>query len=158
MAIIEKATKRTAALTAKPGGPDPVDIHVGIRLRLRRTLLDMTQEQVASRVGVTFQQLQKYERGVNRVSASRLYDLARCLSVQVGYFFEDLGDDLSRPTQNIPAPIGVDAPAAAAQPRYERDDMSRNETLQIVRSYWRLPDAEARKHIRGLLAYMERKR
>ena len=79
-----------AALSEKPAGPSPVDVHVGNRIRLRRTLLQMSQEKLGDALGLTFQQVQKYERGANRVSASRLFDLGRVLEVPVSFFFDDL--------------------------------------------------------------------
>ncbi len=72
------------------GIPNPVDVHVGARLRVRRTLLGMNQTKLGEAIGVSFQQMQKYERGTNRISASRLYDLARLLDVPVEYFFDDM--------------------------------------------------------------------
>ncbi len=71
----------------KPGETSPIDIHVGARLRQRRTLLGMSQGKLGDTVGLTFQQIQKYERGANRIGASRLYDLSRVLDVSIAYFF-----------------------------------------------------------------------
>ena len=76
--------------TISADGPDPVDVHVGNRLRQRRTLLGMSQEKLAAAFGVSFQQIQKYERGANRISASRLHLLTQILDVPVTYFFEGL--------------------------------------------------------------------
>src|SRR5579875_1614359 len=73
----------------------PIDAHVGTRIRLRRTLLGMSQEKLGEALGLTFQQVQKYERGVNRVGASRLFDLSRVLDVPISFFFDDLPDSLS---------------------------------------------------------------
>ena len=70
------------------GSANPIDVHVGARIRLRRTLLGLSQEKLGECLGLTFQQVQKYERGANRVGASRLFDLSRVLDVRVGYFFE----------------------------------------------------------------------
>ena len=70
--------------------PNPVDIHVGSRIRLRRTLLGMSQEKLGSAISLTFQQVQKYERGTNRVGSSRLYQLAKVLNVPVSFFFDDM--------------------------------------------------------------------
>lgn len=79
--------------TAAPdGGPNPVDTHVGQRIRDRRKSLGMSQEKLATQLGLTFQQVQKYERGANRVSASKLYEIARALNASVAYFFEHLAD------------------------------------------------------------------
>ncbi|MBT7504712.1 MAG: helix-turn-helix transcriptional regulator, partial [Rhodospirillales bacterium] len=77
-----------------PGTPNPVDIHVGARVRLRRTLLGISQERLGDAVGLTFQQIQKYERGANRIGASRIYELSRILDVPVSFFFEDMPDEL----------------------------------------------------------------
>src|SRR6188768_2616137 len=74
--------------------PNPVDLHVGGRVRMRRTLLGVSQEQLADSLGLTFQQVQKYERGANRVSASKLYESARALQAPVSFFFEGLADPL----------------------------------------------------------------
>lgn len=73
-------------------GPNPVDLHVGARIRMRRKLLAVSQERLAEQLGLTFQQVQKYERGANRVSASKLYEIARALQTSVAYFFEGLAD------------------------------------------------------------------
>ena len=72
--------------------PNPVDLHVGARIRMRRKILGVSQERLAEDLGLTFQQIQKYERGANRVSASKLYEIARSLQSSVGYFFEGLAD------------------------------------------------------------------
>ncbi len=82
------ANSRVRNLAAEEEAPDPVDISVGGRLRQRRTLLGMSQEKLGRAVGLTFQQIQKYERGVNRIGASRLLQLSRALGVPVAYFFE----------------------------------------------------------------------
>lgn len=77
------------------GGPNPIDMHVGGRIRLRRRLIGVSQERLAHDLGLTFQQVQKYERGANRVSASKLYEIAKSLQCDVGYFFEGLSDPAS---------------------------------------------------------------
>jgi transcriptional regulator with XRE-family HTH domain len=75
--------------------PNPVDLYVGGRIRMRRRTLGVSQEKLADDLGLTFQQVQKYERGANRVSASKLYEIARSLSIPVAYFFEGLNDPVS---------------------------------------------------------------
>ena len=75
--------------------PSPIDVHVGSRVRLRRTLLGMSQERLGEALGLTFQQVQKYERGVNRIGASRLFDLSRVLDVPISFFFDDLPSSVS---------------------------------------------------------------
>src|SRR5215212_4959897 len=74
--------------------PSPIDVHVGGRVRLRRTLMGMSQERLGEALGLTFQQVQKYERGVNRIGASRLFDLARVLDVPISFFFDDMPDSV----------------------------------------------------------------
>ena len=78
--------------TSEGRGPNPIDLHVGARIRMRRRLLGVSQERLAEALGLTFQQVQKYERGANRVSASKLYEIARTLQTPVTYFFDGLAD------------------------------------------------------------------
>jgi transcriptional regulator with XRE-family HTH domain len=124
----------------------PVDVHVGARVRMRRKLLGMTQEKLADALGLTFQQVQKYERGTNRISASRLHDLARVLDVSIGYFFEDM-----------PAAVAASSPAAKGRgkakklPSYEPNPMTTRETLEMVRAYYNIEDANARKRVHELI-------
>jgi transcriptional regulator with XRE-family HTH domain len=111
-----------------------VDVHVGARIRLRRMIVGMSQEQLGGAVGVAFQQVQKYERGVNRVSAGRLYDLALALDVPVSFFFEELGSIL---VDGMDGASGQ--PAAGDVP----ESMSR-ETLELLRAYCRIADPQIR--------------
>ncbi len=126
--------------------PNPIDIHVGTRVRLRRNLLGLTLETLAKAVGVTYQQLQKYERGVNRVGASRLFTLGRALEVPVAFFF----DDLPAAAKSAPGrrPKGLaEAPAALI----EADPLSKRETTDLVRAYWGIADTGTRKRFLDLL-------
>jgi transcriptional regulator with XRE-family HTH domain len=120
------------SLSKRGEGPNPIDIHVGTRLRLRRTLLGLSQETLGEAVGITFQQLQKYERGANRISASRLYNLSQVLGVPVSFFFETL--------PQAESPSGAPAPEAE-----EMSDMARRETLELVRAYYRINDPAIRR-------------
>jgi transcriptional regulator with XRE-family HTH domain len=122
----------------KSDKPNPIDVHVGSRVRLRRTLLGMSQEKLGEAIGLTFQQVQKYERGANRVGASRLYDLARVLDVPVSFFFDDLKPETAAPEAS--AGGGHGAPG-------EPDPMMRRETLELVRAYYRIPDAQIRRRL-----------
>ncbi len=124
------------------GIPSPVDVHVGARLRMRRTLLGMSQTTLGEAIGLTFQQVQKYERGMNRISASRLFDLSRVLDVPLEYFFDDM-----------PAPVAASSPATEKRgrvkepPSYELDPMAKRETMELVRAYYKITDPEIRKHL-----------
>ncbi len=123
--------------------PHPVDIHVGMRVRLRRTLLGMSQERLASAVGLTFQQIQKYERGKNRIGSSRLYQFANILEVPVAFFFEDMPGDA---TQGLNA--GGNMPSD--------DVLSKRETLELVRAYYRIPSELARRRVSELIRSLAR--
>lgn len=93
--------------------PSPVDVYVGSRIRLRRTLLGMSQERLGTALGLTFQQVQKYERGANRVGASRLYDLARVLDVPIAFFFDGMPDEAAiAPVASMPAESFAEARGA----------------------------------------------
>ena len=120
--------------------PSPVDVHVGSRVRLRRTLLGMSQEKLGSAIGLTFQQVQKYERGANRIGSSRLYDLSRVLDVPVAFFFEEMPSGAG----DRQAPLSV---ANDQRSEGEPDPMAKRETLELVRAYYRIPDAHLRRRI-----------
>jgi len=128
----------------RPEGPSPIDEHVGKRLRLRRTLLGITQEQLGRAIDLTFQQVQKYEIGANRISASRLYDFCRILHVPISYFFDDI-DAVDAARGDVSHPTGA-APAG--------DPALRRETLELVRAYYRIPDQNTRRRIMELVIGM----
>jgi transcriptional regulator with XRE-family HTH domain len=127
----------------KSDKPSPIDVHVGSRVRLRRTLLGMSQERLGNAIGLTFQQVQKYERGANRIGASRLFDLSRVLDVPVSFFFDDLNPGIT-----ASADEGTQgASEATATAPHEPDPMMRRETLELVRAYYRVPDAQTRRRL-----------
>ena len=108
----------------------PVDVHVGKRIRQRRWMTGKTQQQLAEHVGIKFQQIQKYETGMNRVSASRLWDIADALEVQVSFFFEGLDSS------------GQDVETATGMPN---DLLADKEALELVRSYYAIPENQRRR-------------
>lgn len=110
--------------------PHPVDVHVGKRIRHRRWLVGMTQQQLAESVGIKFQQIQKYETGANRVSASRLWDIADALDVEVSFFFEGLDQE------NDDKDTGDMVPA---------DLLGDKEALDLIRSYYAIPENQRRR-------------
>jgi transcriptional regulator with XRE-family HTH domain len=120
--------------------PHEVDIHVGQRLRMRRTLLGLSQGELARQVGLTFQQIQKYERGANRIGASRLAEFAAVLDVPPGWFFEDM-------------PQGGPAAARGARTiaRAGLGELGGREALELVRLYHRVKDRRVRERILALL-------
>lgn len=121
--------------------PDPIDIHVGSRVRLRRTLLGMSQEKLGKALGLTFQQIQKYERGANRIGSSRLYKLSQILSVPVAFFFDELAGE-----NNRAAGFAEDK-----QEEFETNQLSKRETLELVRAYYKITDPKIRKRMFDLV-------
>lgn len=116
--------------------PDPVDIHVGQRVRVRRKMLGLSQTQLGKELGVTFQQVQKYERGTNRIGSSRLFRIATALDVPVSYFFEG-------------ADIG-EASASVAVEASDGNAFEKQETQELVEAYYRIDDERVRKKVLGL--------
>jgi transcriptional regulator with XRE-family HTH domain len=112
----------------------------------------MSQERLGESLGLTFQQVQKYERGVNRVGASRLFDLSRVLDVPISFFFDDMPDSLS---SNFGGPASRRAPGSmeSADP-FGDDTLSRRETLELVRAYYRITDTSVRKRVFDLIKSM----
>ena len=132
----------TEGMALIPRRPHPVDVYVGSRLRLRRILLGMSQQKLSDALGVTFQQLQKYENGSNRISASRLYQLSRLLSVPISFFFAEYGEDSKGESSAGQTPIAEEM---------THPEMSRRETLVLVRSYYQIKDPDVRKQLLDLL-------
>ncbi len=132
--------------------PSPVDVHVGSRIRLRRTLMGLSQERLGDALGLTFQQVQKYERGVNRVGASRLFDLSRILDVPIGFFFDTMPDAISGQVTQARAVGGF----AESQDGFgaAEDTMNKRETLDLVRAYYRITDPNIRKRMYDLMKSM----
>lgn len=119
--------------------PNPVDIHVGSRVRLRRTMLGMSQEKLGESLGITFQQIQKYEKGSNRIGASRLQRISEVLTVPVSFFFEDL---VGSAQGGLQEPPGSD---------YVVDFLSTSEGLQLNRAFVKIGDAKVRRRIIDLV-------
>jgi transcriptional regulator with XRE-family HTH domain len=145
------ATQESSPADEHAHVPDPVDVHVGARLRLRRNLLGLSQGQLGKASSLTFQQIQKYERGTNRMGASRLYQLAQLLDIPVAWFFESL------PTGTMRAIAGFSeskqAPLEGAPPAHD-EILHRRETADLLRAWYRIADAQQRRKILGLIKSM----
>ena len=137
---------------ARGQGPDPVDIYVGARLRLRRNLAGMSQDQLGSASGLTFQQIQKYERGANRMSASRLYQLSKILNVPVAWFFEDMPQTSA--IKNPQELSDSDQISLDGAPVGDQQILQRRETLELIRAYYRITDRKQRRKIYDLVKSM----
>jgi transcriptional regulator with XRE-family HTH domain len=123
---------------------DPIDLHVGQRLRLRRTMAGMSQERLGEAIGVSFQMVQKYERGDCRVGASRLMKIASALSVQVAFFFEGFSGAV---------PMGM----SVAEEKKALDDktLQSKESIELLKAYYALPEA-VRKHVLGMIKGLDK--
>jgi transcriptional regulator with XRE-family HTH domain len=143
-------TKRRTTLMAmqqparRPGRqkadkPNPIDVHVGSRVRLRRNMLGLSQEKLGEAIGLTFQQVQKYERGANRIGASRLHDLSRVLDVPVSFFFDDMD-----PVRAPAIPAGFAEPPTEA---LDADPLRKRETIELVSAYYRIEDQLIRRRL-----------
>lgn len=122
--------------------PDPIDVHVGSRVRLRRTFLGLSQSQIGKALGLTFQQIQKYERGANRIGSSRLFKLSKFLDVPVTYFFDDMPDQLERHARSF---------SDGNPEMFDQDLISSKETLGLVRNYYKIRNTKLRKKIFELI-------
>ena len=126
----------------KTDKPNPIDVHVGSRVRLRRNMLGMSQEKLGEAIGLTFQQVQKYERGANRIGASRLLELSRVLDVPVPFFYDE--------TDPVRAPAIPPGFAESPQEGFDSDPMRRRETLELVEAYYEIADLVARRRLLDL--------
>lgn len=142
--------KKSTTAGAKPrktkDGASPIDAHVGSRIRMRRALLGLSQKDLGSKVGLTFQQIQKYERGSNRVGSGRLYEFSRILGVPVSYFFDDMPPELQAYAEKG-AKKGKPLPSGSP----DAEIMDRRDTLELVRTFHNVDDDMVRQRFMELL-------
>lgn len=117
--------------------PNPIDVHVGSRIRLRRTMIGMSQEKLGDALGITFQQVQKYEKGANRVGASRLQEISRVLNTPISFFFEDAPG----------SPTAKDGFQESNATSYVVDFLSSSEGLQLNRAFVKIQDPKVRRKL-----------
>lgn len=138
-----KATKKRARREGELVRPTAIDRHIGARVRTRRRMLGLSQQEIAAGLGVTFQQLQKNENGTNRIGASRLYQLSGLLDVPIQWFFDEMPDQVSKSVlgkKRVPA-AGVEGSV---------DHLSSPETIKLVRAYYTIDDPAIRAQVRSL--------
>jgi transcriptional regulator with XRE-family HTH domain len=123
--------------------PNPIDKHVGSRVRMRRMMLAMSQEKLGDALGLTFQQVQKYEKGTNRIGASRLQQISHILQVPVAFFFEGAPH-----IAGMPAAEGM---TEAPSPAYVSDFLATSDGLSLTKAFMRIPDAKLRRRIVDLV-------
>jgi len=153
MVVVDKKKTKKAHLRSE--NPDPIDIYVGSRLRMRRNLVGLSQEQLGKALGLTFQQIQKYERGINRMGSSRLFQISKTLAVPVAYFFEEIPESLTLSNQpgfadDEQKPLTT--PSSEKQNDY--DILRRRETLELIRAYYRIQDNKQRRKVYELIRSM----
>ena len=130
------------------GAPNPIDVHVGARVKMRRTLLVMSQEKLGEAIGLTFQQVQKYERGLNRIGASRLFDISKVLEVPIGYFFDQMDEQVA---ERSPRMLAGNTALAEESIPFPYDPMNKRETLELVRAYYSITDRRAARKVFELM-------
>ena len=149
--------KRSSRGRTPTGQPNPIDVHVGNRIRLRRTLLGLSQEKLASLLGLTFQQVQKYERGMNRVGASRLWDIGKVLEVPIEFFYEDMDSNVAKQSpRTFSLPDDKLNFLEEEQAAFDSDPMNRQETIELVKAYYKIPNRKAAKHLYDLIITMSK--
>lgn len=147
--------KRSSRGRTPQGEPNPIDVHVGNRIRLRRTLLGLSQEKLASLLGLTFQQVQKYERGMNRVGASRLWDIGKVLEVPIGFFYEDMDKGVANQSPRMfSMPDSTPSELNEDKATLDLDPMHRQETIELVKAYYKIGNRKAAKHMFDLIVTM----
>tara|TARA_Y100000813_G_scaffold64047_1_gene45062 strand:+ start:217 stop:675 length:459 start_codon:yes stop_codon:yes gene_type:complete len=134
-----------------PGVPHPVDIHVGGRVREQRKLKGMSQGELGDSLGLTFQQIQKYERGANRIGASRLFQLSQILGVPVAYFFDAMPTDVEMSQDNFDLDVTF-----SEDPRDSSDVMGSSETTELVTAYYAIDNPRKRRAVHDLIASLSK--
>ena len=151
------AKERRVRRTVAQDGPNPIDVHVGSRIRLRRKVLHLTQQQLADFLGITFQQVQKYEKGLNRVSASSLWDISRVLDVTMDFFFGDMEQrTFLQSPRMLRLNISSDNLLADNQKSFTEDPMNKKETLELIDAYYKIPNRKIAKELFNLIVALSK--
>lgn len=161
MATSNEKSKAKTKQRGSSNEANPIDKHVGSRIKLRRSILGVSQEQLAKMLGITFQQVQKYENGVNRVGASRLYDIGKVLDVSVDFFFCDIDKSVEEQsprmlTLNVPAKENVLC-VHEDMAEMDVDPMKRQETLELVNAYYAITDRDLARRMLDLIVQLAEK-
>lgn len=148
---LQKLKKSSRGRTPS-GQPNPIDVHVGNRIRLRRSILGWSQEKLAAMLGLTFQQVQKYERGSNRVGASRLWDIGNVMSVPINFFFEDMDKNIALQSPRVFSSTEIEPlRLEEISDNIDMDPMKRQETLELVKAYYKINNRKTAKILYDLI-------
>lgn len=146
-------TKKTVAKAEYKRGsgvPHPVDVHVGQRIKMRRCMMGISQEKLAAEIGLTFQQIQKYERAANRVSASKLYDFAQALNVPVSYFYQGYNEMNAADTPYGFADNNQEG-FDGQESELDQDQIFSKETYELLREYYSIKNPQKRKDLYNIV-------
>ena len=137
--------------SGRGGPPNPIDIHIGNRIRAKRRLLGLGQQEFATALGITFQQVQKYEKGQNRISGSRLYDISRVLGTDINFFYEDMPTEVEKSSPRQRAGIKDKSTKAvkdvASSSNFSFADFGSTESMEFLRNYNNIPKKELKKQV-----------
>lgn len=152
-----KALDRKSRRGRTPAGdPNPVDVHVGNRIRIRRNLLGWSQEKLGLMMGLTFQQVQKYEKGLNRVSASRLWDFSVVMDTPISFFYEDMDPETIESSPRRFCNPDAEMSLNDTMEVFEADPMRKQETLELVRAYYKIGNRKVAKNLYDLIISMSK--
>ena len=152
-----KSVSRKASRGRTPSGePNPIYIHVGNRIRMRRNILGWSQEKLGDLLGLTFQQIQKYEKGLNRVSASRLWDFSVVMDTPISFFYDDMDKTVAKQSPRMFSNPEADATLNEDLEVFNTDPMLKQETLELVRAYYKISNRQAAKHLFDLIVAMSK--
>lgn len=152
-----KSISRKASRGRTPSGePNPIDIHVGNRIRMRRNILGWSQEKLGDLLGLTFQQIQKYEKGLNRVSASRLWDFSVVMDTPISFFYDDMDKMVAKQSPRMFSNPEADTSLNEDLEVFNTDPMLKQETLELVRAYYKISNRQAAKHLFDLIVAMSK--
>lgn len=157
LAMKDKKTDRKTRRGRTPSGdPNPIDVHVGNRIRIRRNLLGWSQEKLGLMMGLTFQQVQKYEKGLNRVSASRLWDFSVVMDTPISFFYDDMDAETKDSSPRRFCNTENDLSLHENMEVFEADPMRKQATLELVRAYYKIGNRRVAKHLYDLIISMSK--
>ncbi len=152
----KKADRKGSRGRTPSGAPNPVDVHVGNRIRIRRNLLGWSQEKLGLMLGLTFQQIQKYEKGLNRVSASRLWDFSVVMNTPISFFYEDMDDQTAKCSPRRYSNPEAEMSLSDNNSLFDEDPMRKQETLELVRAYYKISNRNVAQNLYDLIISMSK--